>query len=108
MASELFAYIWSYEIEPTCRQAFLEAYKPGGEWTRLFSRDPSYVRTALFHDVEDENRFVTIDYWKSKADRDSFQERYSAEFDSLDKRCEALTRDEQFLGDFVNIGEIPH
>lgn len=105
MATEHFAYVWSYLIEPSRRHAFLEAYKPGGKWSQLFSRDPSYIRTALFHDVEDENRYVTIDYWTSKADRDYFRERYSVEFDDLDKKCEAFTREEQFLGDFTDCGE---
>ena len=103
MASERFAYIWQYTIEPSFRTAFLAAYKPSGEWAQLFSRDPSYIQTVLLQDDEDENRYVTIDYWKSKADRDSFRERYSVEFDSLDNRCETFTREEQFLGDFLEI-----
>ena len=35
------------------------------------------------HDVGDKNRFVTIDYW----------------------RPWAFTRDEKFLGDFIDVGE---
>jgi hypothetical protein len=83
----------------------LEAYKPGGEWAQLFSRDPSYIGTTLLHDVDDENRYVTIDYWKSKAEKDSFRKRFSVEFERLDYRCEAFTREEQFLGDFLEVGE---
>jgi hypothetical protein len=92
-------------IEPRCRPAFLAAYKPSGEWAQLFSLDPSYIETILLQDDEDEDRYVTIDYWKSKADRDSFRQRYSVEFDSLDNRCEAFTREEQFLGDLIEIVE---
>ena len=106
MASERFAYIWRFTIEPGRRSDFLAAYDPRGEWVQLFSRDPSYIETVLLHDVEDENRYVTIDFWKSKADRDSFRERYSVEFDSLDRRCEAFTKAEQFLGDYVDIYEV--
>ena len=105
MASERFAYIWQYTIEPTRRSDFLAAYKPRGNWALLFSRDPSYLETVLLQDDEDENRYVTIDYWKSKADRDFFRERFSVEFDSLDSKCEAFTREEQFLGDFLEIGD---
>lgn len=105
MMSERFAYIWRYTINPDRRSAFLAAYDPGGEWTRLFSRDPSYIGTVLLHDAENENRYVTVDFWKSRADRDSFRERYSAEFESLDSRCEAFTEDEQFLGDYVEVVE---
>lgn len=101
MASERFAYVWQYMIDPSRRSEFLAAYKPGGEWAQLFSLDPSYIETLLLHDVEDENRFVTIDFWTSKADRDSFRKQFSPEFDALDSRCETFTKDEQFLGDYL-------
>ncbi len=106
MKSERFVYIWQYTIDPSRREAFLAAYNPNGEWARLFSRDPSYITTALLHDVDDANRFLTIDYWKSKSDRDAFRQRYSVEFADLDKRCEAFTRKEQFLGDFTALDQI--
>ena len=107
MTSERFAYIWRYTIEPSRRQAFLAAYKPSGEWAQLFSLDPTYIETVLLQDDEDENRYVTSDYWKSKANRDSFRERYSVEFNSLDSKCEAFTKKEQFFGDFLEIVEAP-
>jgi quinol monooxygenase YgiN len=103
MQSKHFAYIWRYTIEPTRRSDFLAAYEPNGAWAELFSRDPSYIGTVLLQDVDNENRFVTIDYWKSKADRDSFRQRYAAEFETLDSRCEAFTINEEFLGDFMEI-----
>ena len=105
MASERFAYMWQYTIEPSCRSEFLTAYNPEGEWAQLFSRDPSYIETKLLQDIAYENRYVTVDYWKSKADRDSFRKRYSDEFDDLDNRCEAFTREELFMGDYVEIDD---
>jgi len=101
MAPKRFAYIWQYSIKPASRQDFLAAYNPSGEWAQLFSRDPSYIGTVLLQDDDDENRYLTIDYWISKADRDSFRERYSVELDSLDRKCEEFTKEEQFLGDFL-------
>ena len=106
MATKRFAYIWEYRIEPSRRSEYLAAYKPDGEWAALFSSDPSYIETVFLQDDEDENRFVTIDYWKSRADRDAFRKRHSGEFHSLDKRCEAFTIEERFLGDFVEVVEI--
>ena len=105
MESERFAYVWRYTIDPARRSAFLAAYKPGGEWAQLFSHDPAYLETILFQDVESEDRYVTIDFWKSKADRDSFRERYPVEFDGLDSRCGAFTKSEQFLGDYLEVAE---
>ena len=105
MASERFAYVWRYTIDPAQRPAFLAAYQPDGEWTRLFSRDPSYLETSLLENVEDEDCYVTIDYWASKADRDAFRERYCDEFDSLDRKCEKFTLEEHFLGDYLEVVE---
>ena len=105
MSSKRFAYVWRYSIDPDHRSGFLAAYSPTGEWAQLFSRDPSYLRTLLLQDAEDENRYMTVDYWKSRADRDSFRERHSAEFNKLDARCEEFTTEEQFLGDYLEVGE---
>ena len=103
MKSDRFAYIWQYLIDPVYRGEFLAAYDSQGEWARLFSRDPSYIETMLLQDPEEENRYVTIDFWKSKADRDMFQKKYTIEFDRLDSRCESFTTKEQFLGDYLGV-----
>ena len=106
METDRFAYIWQFTIERAHRQAFLAAYGSNGEWARLFSRDPAYIKTVLLRDDKDENRYVTIDYWSSRAERDNFRKRYSVEFDALDSRCEAFTKEEQFIGDFHEIGAV--
>lgn len=100
MASETFKYIWRYTINPAHKKAFLAAYNAEGEWVQLFRRDPTYVKTLLLQDAEDENRYMTIDTWKSRADRDAFRIRYSADFESLDRKCEAFTEEEHFIGDY--------
>jgi len=105
MGSKRFTYVWRYTIEPAHRSDFLEAYNPKGAWAQLFSRDPSYIKTVLLQDVEDEDRYMTIDYWRSRSDRDAFRERHSVEFDRLDSRCETFTREEQFLGDYLEVGD---
>ena len=105
MAAKRFAYIWQYQINPAHKSDFLAAYGPKGEWAELFSRDPSYLGTRLLRDIEDENRYVTIDYWVSRSDRDSFRKRYAAEFSELDSRCEEFTQNEQFVGDYVEVDD---
>ena len=103
MATGRFAYIWQYEIHPARREEFLAAYNPNGEWANLFSSDPSYLGTRLLQDAEDENRYATIDYWTSRADRDDFRVRFAEEFDQLDRRCENFTRGEKFIGDYTEV-----
>jgi len=104
MPTERFAYIWQYTVDPAHREDFLAAYRPGGDWTRLMSRYDGYIGTQLLGDIDDGARFVTVDYWASKAARDAFRTKSRKEFGELDRRCEAFTIAETFLGDFSEVG----
>jgi hypothetical protein len=104
MDQKLFSYIWQYRIRPERRSEFLDAYRPGGAWTVLFSRDASYVETKLLQDTRSPDRYVTIDTWLTQAACSAFRERYAEEFEALDRKCEALTLDEEALGDFELVG----
>ena len=101
MSSEPFTYIWQYSVDPDHQTEFLAAYHPSGEWAQFFSRDPGYLRTELFRDSTQVDRYMTIDYWTSEQARDSFREKFAGDFDKLDQRCEAYTVSENFIGDFV-------
>lgn len=105
MASRRFVYIWQYQVNPDRRAEFLAAYRSDGEWAQLFSEDSSYLGTDLLEDARNQNRFATIDFWKSRSDRDSFRQRHAAEFEALDRRCEAFTHREHFVGDFIEVNE---
>ena len=100
MADANFIYIWKYAIRQERKAEFLAAYRANGDWAKLFSQDPDYIKTELLQDAADENVYMTIDYWTSKAARDAFKRQYSKEFAEMDKRCEAFTSNETFLGDF--------
>jgi len=99
-----FTYIWEYRVRDDCEPAFLGAYGPDGEWARLFSRAPGYIRTELLSDAADPHRFVTIDHWESKDDRDAFMKKFAVEFAEIDERCGSLTSEERFIGDFDSVG----
>lgn len=103
MSSTRFVYIWTYRIDPQFRDEFLAAYRADGEWARLFQRDSTYLGTALIQDSQDADRYATIDYWTSRADRDAFRRRHRAAFEALDRRCERYTREETFIGDFDEV-----
>jgi len=103
--SEQFTCLWEYTIDPARKAEFLSAYKPDGHWAQLMARHPGYLGTKLLLDVEAENRYVTVDYWTSKSDRDAFREEFSSEFDRLDQDCEQFTISETFLGDFLILGD---
>lgn len=104
MISTKFVYIWQYVVN-THRREFLEAYGAGGEWVRLFSKDPEHIETVLLRDADDDSRFVTVDYWTSREARDAFRDKYGDEFRELDGRCEEFTSREEFVGDFVLVDD---
>lgn len=87
------------------KEDFLKAYCHNGEWAQLFLSDPYYIRTDLLESADDVDVYITIDYWTSRDARDAFREKYRAAFDALDKKCEAYTKRETLIGDFVVVDD---
>lgn len=96
----MFAYIWEFFVDENNREKFLRYYSPNGDWVALFRNGQGYIESELLEDQENPQRFLTIDYWESKADRDAFRRRYAREFEMLDQACEAFTRAEKLIGEF--------
>jgi len=96
----MYSYVWEYQVHPDHSVEFESSYGSKGEWVNLFQRHPAYLRTELLKDQNDPLRFLTIDTWESREQYISFREEFRNEFDTIDKKCEAFTRNEQFLGDF--------
>ena len=53
---------------------------------------------------EGDGRYATIDRWESAADFRSFKESFAESYAILDARCEALTEEETFIGEFEVYG----
>ena len=104
MEAEKFAYLWQYTIDPQYKAEFLAAYRPGGDWAKLFRRDSEYIETKLFQDFDRSDHYITVDYWTSKSARDSFREKFAVEFREIDERCENYTLTEALIGDYVLVG----
>lgn len=94
-----FTYLWEYIVKADCLVQFRQAYGPDGDWVQLLSQSDGFIKTELLHDIENPNRFLTIDYWESKEARDRFRIQFAGKFDALDEACEAFTIEERFLGD---------
>ncbi|MEQ9568786.1 MAG: antibiotic biosynthesis monooxygenase [Longimicrobiales bacterium] len=100
---ERFRYVWQYTIDPAHRDAFLAAYRPGGDWARLFAQAPGYVETLLLRDADRTDVYLTVDVWQSRDQCLAFRRRYAEEFSALDARCESYTLDERFVGDYLDV-----
>lgn len=100
MAGSAFAYAWEYVARPERATEFEAAYGPTGDWVRLFGLAPGYIRTELYRDRADPERYVTVDHWASAADWESFRARFAGRFEELDARCAQLTIREREIGRF--------
>ena len=96
----MFTYLWEYWVKAEHLEEFLEYYGPGGKWVELFRKGKGFVSTDLHQDVTNPYRFVTVDLWESKSDRDTFRVLFKHEFKTIDDHCENFTVKENFLGDF--------
>ena len=96
----VFVYVWEYFVKTESLPAFEEAYHAEGTWVELFKKAEGYIATQLLKDDTKNNRYMTLDYWRTKADRDHFRQKFKDQFDLLDAHCEDFTLQENFLGDF--------
>ncbi|MFZ1809119.1 MAG: antibiotic biosynthesis monooxygenase [Cyclobacteriaceae bacterium] len=100
MPTKVFTYVWEYCVKPEHQDAFEHAYGPHGDWIQLFKKGMGHVATELHQDINNTNRFVTVDYWISKEAFDNFKIQFHEEFKALDKRFEVYTISEKHIGDF--------
>lgn len=96
-------YAWEFLAAPGKLAEFRRAYGPEGDWVRLFRRAPGYIRSELYQDQANPQRFITVDYWESKAACDAFRVHYQHEFEDLDVRCEEFTVKEREIGRFTPV-----
>lgn len=85
MATSGFAYIWEYRVRPDAREQFRQHYRPDGRWVQLFRQADGYLGTVLYSDLEDDQRFVTLDRWRSEASFRAFRLRFAASFKKLER-----------------------
>ena len=96
--------LWTFQIKPPNERAFRRIYGPGGDWARLFAKDPNYIGTELLRHSTSAGCYVTVDRWTSRAAYHNFKKRHRNEFVALDACCEALTAREIKIGEFSSAG----
>ena|ERR1700757_2019590 len=92
--------IWEFLVKGDCQAQFEAVYGPKGEWAIFFEQDPAYCGTDLVRDVQNNRRYVTLDYWNSRQAYEEFRSKQAAGYREIDARCESLTERETNLGGF--------
>ncbi len=93
--------IWQYEVREEFLSAFVTAYGSDGARVRLFRQCPGYIGTQLTRDIQNPERFLTIDYWQSASAFSDMQRIIGKEYAELDEQCQAYTRAETHVGIFT-------
>lgn len=94
----MFVTLWEFEVKSGSEDLFERTYGQEGEWARLFRRDARYRGTRLLRDVGAERVYVTMDSWESRAAYEEFRQKFAAEYDEFDRKCEGMTVREKNLG----------
>lgn len=97
----MFIVVWQFEIAEEKTAAFEAAYGPEGEWARLFHGSPEYHGTELLRDAYIPGTYLTIDRWASEEAYRNFRKEHDTAYETLDRRCDALTARETRIGAYT-------
>lgn len=92
--------VWEFRVNPRKRRAFDRVYGPDGEWATLFRTAKGFLGTELIRDAHDANRYLTLDFWKSRADYERFKRRNRDMYELIDAKNKSLTTRESEIGQF--------
>jgi len=98
----VFVIVWSFQPRPERVSEFEAAYGADGVWARLFRKSPDYLGTELLRGNEEQEGYLTIDRWQSRAAFETFRTEHATEYQAVDRACESLTLEEQLRGEFDN------
>jgi heme-degrading monooxygenase HmoA len=94
----MIATIWRFRVPAAAIEAFERAYGPNGDWAELFARAPGYAGTDLLKVHGEEGSYLTIDRWVTQDDFEAAKKMLAPGYAALDRRCEAYTSEETWLG----------
>jgi heme-degrading monooxygenase HmoA len=97
----MFVVVWQFEVAEEKISAFEAAYGPDGTWAQLFRNSPDYKGTELLRDAFDSGKYLTIDRWTSEQAFRTFRKQHDAEYEALDRACDALTSRETRIGAYT-------
>ena len=84
---------------------FERAYGPAGAWSQSFGRYPGFRGTTLLRDARRPRRYLTIDLWDTRGQREQMLTLGRAAYSELDTACGDWTESEADLGIFEVVAE---
>ena len=93
--------LWRFEVPEVHLARFVEAYRSGGDWARLFATAPGFIRTDLWS--QGRGIYLTADHWESVTAFEAFQANSGEEYRRLDAELDGVAGIETFLGAFDQV-----
>jgi heme-degrading monooxygenase HmoA len=97
----MFVVVWQFEIAEEKVDDFEATYGPEGTWAQLFRTSPEYRGTELLRDAFIAGNYLTIDRWASEEAFRAFRKDHDADYETLDRSCDALTSRETRIGAYT-------
>lgn len=97
----MFVVVWQFEIAEDKVPAFEAAYGPEGSWAQLFRTSPDYCGTELLRDAYVPGSYLTVDRWTNEDAFRAFRKAHDADYETLDRACDALTSRETRIGAYT-------
>jgi heme-degrading monooxygenase HmoA len=97
----MFIVVWQFEVSEADVPAFEAAYGADGSWAQLFRSSPEYRGTELLRDAYIPGGYLTVDRWTSEEAFRAFRRDHDADYEKLDRSCDALTARETRIGAYT-------
>jgi quinol monooxygenase YgiN len=99
-AEEMVRIVWEFIARADKMQEFEDYYANSGPWAAMFRKNSGYHGSVLLRDVQNPRRYLTIDRWENATMHRTMRERFSTEYQELDRAGEAFTESERHTGVF--------
>jgi len=97
----MFVVVWQFEVAEDKMADFEAAYGPDGAWATLFRTSHDYHGTELLCDAYVPGSYLTIDRWTSEEAFRRFRKEHDADYELIDRKCDALTAKETRVGAYT-------
>ena len=91
---------YRYRVHPEQARAFEHAFGPHGPFAALFATHPGYRRTRLFKQRGEDDVYISMDVWESKAQWDAFRAAHASRYAQIERELHLLYLEELLLGFF--------
>ena len=92
--------VWEFVVNEEARDRFELVYGPGGAWSELFARHPGFRGTTLLRDTNNQQRYLTVDFWDTEAQREQMLADRGADYSNLRAALDDWTESQTEVGVF--------